>query len=100
MVSKIEPDRYADTGFSLADTPAELNAHLFREMMAKSGAERLIIGCQMADTARQLVWSGISEDLPSEERREAFIERFYGESVEPNQRSDTRTSHPMPLFTD
>ena len=100
MVSKIEPDRYADTGFSLADTPTELNAHLFREMMKKSGSERLIIGCQMADTARQLVWSGISQDLSPEERRETFIERFYGKPGELHKRSATRNERPMPLFTD
>ena len=47
--------RYAETGFSIADTPPELNAHLFREMMRKTGAERLIIGCQVADTARAIV---------------------------------------------
>jgi len=37
MVSKIEPDRYADTGFSVADTPSKLNAFLFEQMMKKSG---------------------------------------------------------------
>lgn len=81
MVSRIEPDRYADTGFSLADTPADLNEHLFRKMMEKTGAERLIIGCQMADSARQLVWSGISIDLPVSERRQIFLKRFYGTSL-------------------
>ena len=79
MVSKIEPDRYADTGFSLADTPADLNEQLFKRMMEKPGAERFIIGCQMADTARQLVWSGIPKGLPEGERRAIFFERFYGE---------------------
>ena len=74
MISKIDPSRYADTGFSIADTPPELNAKLF-------GAERLIIGCQMADTARALVWSGIPQNLPEPERRSLFLERFYGGSV-------------------
>lgn len=78
MVSKIEPDRYADTGFAIADTPPELNAFLFQQMMRKSGVERLIIGCQMTDTARQLVWSGIPTDLPENERRDQFLQRFYG----------------------
>ena len=78
MVSRVDPSRYADTGFSVADTPPELNTHLFREMMRKTGAERLIIGCQMADTARALVWSGISKDLPQSERRRLFLQRFYG----------------------
>lgn len=78
MVSKIEPDRYADTGFSIADTPPELNAFLFQQIMRKSGSERLIIGCQMTDSARQLVWSGIPTDLPEIERRNIFLQRFYG----------------------
>ncbi len=81
MVSKIEPDRYADTGFSIADTPADLNDLLFRKMLEKSGEERLIIGCRMTDAARELVWSGIPKDLPEPERRELFLERFYGESL-------------------
>ena len=78
MVSKIEPDRYANTGFSIKDTPQELNDHLFRQMMKKTGQERLEIGCQMNESARQLVWSGISKDLSESQRREKFIERFYG----------------------
>ncbi len=82
MVSKIEPDRYANTGFSIKDTPQELNDHLFHQMMKKTGTERLEIGCQMNTTARQLVWSGIPESLPVEERRELFLHRFYGHSLE------------------
>lgn len=82
MVSKIEPDRYANTGFSIADTPAELNDHLFRRMMEKTGAERLIMGCQMADTARELVWSGIPKNLPAKERRNLFLTRFYSKPTE------------------
>jgi hypothetical protein len=81
MVSKIEPDRYADTGFAVADTPAELNALLFQQMMRKSGAERLMMGCRMADSARQLAWSGIPVDLPEEERRIRFLQRFYGDTL-------------------
>ena len=78
MVSKIEPDRYANTGFSLKDTPADLNDHLFQQMMAKTGAERLAIGCQMADTARQLVAAGIPKETPRDQRRALFLKRFYG----------------------
>ena len=78
--SKIEPDRYADTGFSIADTSADLNQLLFRKMMGKSGADRLEIGCQMSDTARELVWSGIPDDLPGARRREIFVKRFYGDA--------------------
>jgi hypothetical protein len=91
MVSKIEPDRYADTGFSLADTPPELNAFLFEQMMRKSGSERLIIGCRMTDSARQLVWSGIPENLSEVERRNLFLQRFYGSDF-PDQRSPVTSS--------
>jgi hypothetical protein len=51
-------------------------------MLEKSGAERLIIGCGMNDSARQLVWSGIPQDLPESERRKIFLHRFYGGLVE------------------
>ena len=47
---------------------------------AKSGAERLEIGCRMNDSARALVWSGIPEDLPEAKRRQIFLERFYGDT--------------------
>ena len=83
MVSKIEPDRYSNTGFSVADTPPELNQYLFDQMMAKTGEERLLIGCNMADAARAMVWSGIPKDLPESERRKMFYERFYGEPLPP-----------------
>lgn len=32
-ISKIEPDRYADTGLSIADIPADLNKHLFDRLL-------------------------------------------------------------------
>jgi len=79
MVSKIEPDRYADTGFSVKDTAPEVNAFLFRRMMALSPAERLRMGMDMTATARALVWASLPEHLSGEERRIAFYERFYGE---------------------
>ena len=45
-------------------------------MLEKTGAERLIIGCLMNDSARQLVWSGIPKDLPEPQRRQLFLHRF------------------------
>jgi hypothetical protein len=32
----------------------------------------------MTDSARQLVWSGIPTDIPENERRDQFLQRFYG----------------------
>jgi hypothetical protein len=36
MASRIEPDRYADTGFAVKDTPPDVNARLFAAMMRKT----------------------------------------------------------------
>ncbi len=79
MVSRLEPDRYADTGFAVKDTAPEINAMMFAAMMRKQPVERMLMGFDMTATARALVWSGIPADLPDLERRRAFFQRFYGE---------------------
>ena len=80
MVSKIEPDRYADTGFAVRDTAPEVNAMMFRGMMRRSPAERLKMGLDMRATAQALVWATIPSGLSAMDRKRAFYERFYGES--------------------
>ncbi len=79
MVSKIEPDRYADTGFSVKDSAPEINEMIFRSMMRKSPGERLLMGLDMLATSRELVWATIPIELSAADRRRAFFERFYGE---------------------
>ena len=86
MRSKIEPDRYADTGFSVKDTPPEINRRMFEGVMALSEGERLKMGCSMFDMARQLVLAGLPPGLSEVERRKALYERMYGE--------------PCPIFAD
>ncbi len=81
MVSRIEPDRYADTGFSVKDTAPEINAMIFRRMMEKSPAERLLMGLDMMATARSLIWASLPSSLSPSARRKAFFERFYGEPL-------------------
>lgn len=77
MVSRIEPDRYADTGFAVKDTPPEINAMLFEAMMRKTPEERMLMGFDMMATARALVWSGV-QYLPTEgARRREFFRRYY-----------------------
>ena len=78
MVSRIEPDRYADTGFAVNDTTPEINAMIFAAMMRKTPEERLLMGFNMMATARELVWSGIGPEETGEERRRLFYKRFYG----------------------
>lgn len=82
MVSKVEPDRYANTGFSIKDTPPELNEWLYQEMMKKTGEERFLMGASMSSMARAQVWSQIPADWPETERRREFLRRFYGKDLE------------------
>lgn len=81
MISKIDPSRYADTGFAVKDTPPEVNAMLFAAMMRKTPAERVLMGFDMSATARAMVWSSIPTHLPEDERRRAFYLRFYAEPL-------------------
>ena len=63
MVSRIEPDRYADTGFAVKDTPPEINARIFAAMMRRTPAERLMMCLDMMATGRLL--SGSRHLTPS-----------------------------------
>jgi hypothetical protein len=77
MVSRIEPDRYADTGFAVKDTPPEINARIFAAMMRRTPAERLMMCFDMMATGRALAtyqynqssgaairWKDSAGDLP------------------------------------
>lgn len=81
MVSRIEPDRYADTGFAVKDTPPEVNARLFAAMMRRTPEDRLLMGFDMLATARALVWSSVADAPTPAERRRAFYARFYGQPL-------------------
>ena len=81
MVSKIEPDRYADTGFAVKDTPPEVNAQLFALMMRRTAEERLLMGLDMMATARALLRQGIereSDCLTGQEVDRLVFERLHG----------------------
>ena len=78
MVSRIEPDRYADTGFAVKDTTSEINAMIFHGVMARTAGERFIMGLEMTATARALAWASLPPGLDASEKRRAFYERFYG----------------------
>ena len=80
MVSNIDPDRYADTGFSIDDTSPEINDLLFQRMMERSTGERLRMGFEMTATAKSPVWASLPVELGENARRAAFIVRFYGKS--------------------
>ena len=63
------------------DTHPEVGVRFRNLMKAKSNEERLLMGCSMYDTAKQIVQSAIysqrPEITPEEMRKEIFL-RFYG----------------------
>ena len=81
MFSRMKPDRYADTGFAVKDTPPEISRRLFDVMMRKTPAERLLMSLDMMATARELVMQGIQRESGAvsgvEARRLAF-QRLHG----------------------
>ncbi len=63
------------------DTNPDIAVRFRNLMMRKSGQERLLMGCSMYDTAKQIVLSAIHNRRPgitdAEIKREIFL-RFYG----------------------
>jgi hypothetical protein len=64
------------------DTTPEIQQK-FREMlMARSGAERLVMGASMFDAARAMVLASLPKDLPKEELEQRLFQRIYGAPME------------------
>ena len=83
MVSRIEPDRYVDTGFAVKDTPPEINRRLFDAMMRKTPGERLLMSLDMMATARELVMQGIQREagmVSGIEMKRLAFQRLHGET--------------------
>jgi len=64
------------------DTPPEIEKKIHEMMMARSGAERLIMGSSMFDAARSIVLASLPKDLPDEELKRRLFERIYGHPLE------------------
>ncbi len=64
------------------DTHPEIAVRFRDLMMSKTGQERLLMGCSMYETAKQIVRSAIYNSRPgitdAELKREIFL-RFYGQ---------------------
>ena len=62
----------------MTDTPPEIEEKVREMMMARSGAERLIMGASMFDAARAIVLASLPKDLPKDELKRRLFERIYG----------------------
>jgi hypothetical protein len=61
------------------DTPPEIAALVREKLLARSGAERLMMGVRMFDAARQIVLASLPKDLPDIELRRRLFQRVYGQ---------------------
>ncbi len=64
------------------DTSPEIEKRFHEMIMARSGAERLIMGALMFDAAREIVLASLPKDLPEEELKRRLFERIYGEPLD------------------
>jgi hypothetical protein len=55
---------------------------MFEKMMARSGSERLIMGCDMFDAARAMVVASLPDGLSETQRRRQIFRRIYAEDLE------------------
>lgn len=62
--------------------PKEIESKSPEMMSERSGAERVIIGCQMFDSFRAEVIASLPKDLPEEEFKKRLFERIYGAPME------------------
>jgi hypothetical protein len=72
-------------GHAVKDTLDKIERKFHDMLLARSGEERLKMGCSMHATARALVKASIPQRDPVAVNRELFL-RFYGDDFEPEQR--------------
>jgi len=66
----------------MTDTTPEVENKMREMMMARTGAERMMMVASMSDTARAIVIASLPKDLSPDELKRRLIERIYGESLE------------------
>lgn len=64
------------------DTPPEIASLVHEKLMARSGAERVLMGSRMFDAARAIVLASFPPGLSEIEIKARLCERMYGEEVD------------------
>lgn len=73
------------------DTAPEIDERFRTMLMARTGEERLIMGCAMRETARALVEASLLQQDPHanvESIRKGLFLRFYGHEFDPKTRTN------------
>jgi hypothetical protein len=68
------------------DTVPEFQEVYRAMLMARSGPQRLLMGCDLFSTSRELVISSLNEKDPEGIREQLFL-RFYGSDFTPAERA-------------
>ena len=63
------------------DTSPEIQRMVREKIMARSGAERFVMGAQMFDAAVAMIRASLPAGLPAAELKRKLFERLYGEST-------------------
>jgi len=66
----------------MTDTTPEAEKKVREMIIARTGAERMMMVASMSDTARAIVVASLPKDLSPDELNRRLIERIYGESLE------------------
>jgi hypothetical protein len=66
----------------MTDTPPEIERLLRDKIMERSGEERLIMGSQMFDSAREMIKASLPRGLSEAQHRRVLFKRIYGEELE------------------
>ena len=76
----------------MTDTTPEVAALVRSRMMARSGAERFVMGARMFEAARAMVLASFPPDLSEGALKRRLYERIYGEPL-PGDRPEAKLSN-------
>ena len=65
----------------MTDTTPAVAGLVRSRMMARSGAERFVMGARMFEAAREMVLASFPPDLTESELKRRLYERIYGEPL-------------------
>ena len=63
----------------MTDTPPEMAELVRQKLMARSGAERFVLGTRMFDAARAMVLASLPAGLTPDELKRQLYQRLYAE---------------------
>lgn len=78
---------------TLTDTSPEVARMVHDRLIARSGAERFVMGAQMFEAARKMVLASLPADLSDSERKRRLFERIYGEPLPKGMIDGFATGH-------